>query len=237
MTNLSDERLSSLIDGELDDTQQRHAIDALIHDADARERWERFHLASDALHGNLPGAIDPRFASRVMAAIEDEPTILAPPPPRKPSVSTDSTDHAPARASFSKRFAGLAVAASVAAIAVMGVESLYHEDPMAPRNQQVAESKAEPSEYIRLARQPSAPLGATLASSNAPLATSAAGPSLAARAEMLRAHPEIARRIDPRLHKYLINHSQQAARSNIQGVMPYARIVTYPGVPQRPVQQ
>ncbi len=71
MTNLSDERLSSLIDGELDDTQRRHAMDALDSDAEARDRWERFHLASDALHGNLPDAIDPRFASRVMAAIED----------------------------------------------------------------------------------------------------------------------------------------------------------------------
>ena len=234
MTNLSDEQLSSLIDGELDEAQQRHAFDALDRDVEARDRWERFHLASDALHGNLPRAIDPRFASRVMAAIEDEPTILAPPPPRKPSVSTH---HAPARSSFSKRFAGMAVAASVAAIAVMGVESLYREDPAAPRSQQLAENNTAPSEYIRLAKQPTPPLGATLASVNAPLVTSAAGPSLAVRAEMLRAHPEIAQRIDPRLHKYLINHSQQAARSNIQGVMPYARIVTYPGAQQRSVQR
>ena len=234
MTNLSDERLSSLLDGELDDTQQRHAIDALGGDAEARDRWERFHLASDALHGNLPDAIDPQFASGVMAAIEDEPTILAP-PPRKSSASTVHA-HTPSR--LSKRFAGLAVAASVAAIAVMGVESLYHEDPAAPLNQQVAESAAPPSEYIRLAQQPSPSRVATLASVNTPLATPpAAAPSLKARAEMLRTHPDIARRIDPRLHKYLLNHSQQTARSNIQGVMPYARIVTYPGVQQRSVQR
>jgi len=99
MTNLSDERLSSLldVDDELDDTQQRHAIDALGGDAKARDSWERFHLASDALHGNLPDAIDPQFASRVMAAIEDEPTILAP-PPRKSSASTVHA-HAPSRLS------------------------------------------------------------------------------------------------------------------------------------------
>jgi len=230
MTNLSDERLSSLIDGELDDTQQRHAMDTLGSDAEARDRWERFHLASDALHGNLPDAIDPRFASRVMAAIEDEPTILAPPPPRKSSVSTA---HARTPSSFSKRFAGLAVAASVAAIAVMGVESLYHNDPAVPLNQQVAENNTPQSGFVRLAKQPSPPAAATLASVNAPLATSPA-----VRAEILRAHPDIARRIDPRLHKYLINHSQLAARSNIQGVMmPYARIVTYPGAQQRSVQR
>ncbi|HEX22483.1 MAG TPA: hypothetical protein ENH21_03540, partial [Chromatiales bacterium] len=213
-----------------------HAIDALGGDAEARERWERFHLASDALHGNLPEAIDPQFASRVMAAIEDEPTILAP-PPRKSSAPTVRT-HTSSR--LSKRFAGFAVAASVAAIAVMGVESLYHEDPVAPLNQQVAENNTLPSEYIRLAKQPSLPATTSLASVNAPLTISpslVAAPSLTARAEMLRAHPDIARRIDPRLHKYLLNHSQQTARSNIQGVMPYARIVTFPGVQQGSVQR
>ncbi len=250
MSNLSDERLSSLLDGELDDTQQRHAVDALGGDAEARERWERFHLAGDALHGDLAEAIDPRFASRVMAAIDDEPAILAPSLPRQSSTSTSSTrTHAPSR--LSKRFAGLAVAASVAAVAVMGVESLYHEDPAAPFNQQVAENNTPPSDYIRLAKQPSLPAAASLASVvNAPLMISPlavpsplaassplAAPSQTARAEMLRAHPDIVRRIDPRLHKYLIDHSQQAARSNIQGVVPYARIVTYPGVQQRPVQR
>ncbi len=240
MSNLSDERLSSLLDGELDDTQQRHAIDALGGDAKARERWERFHLAGDALHGNLAEAIDPRFASRVMAAIDDEPAILAP----SPRPSSASTPHTPAPSRLSKRFAGLAVAASVAAIAVMGVESLYHEDPAAPLDQQAAkntQNTSPPSEYIRLAKQPSLPAATPLASVvNAPLTVSPsplAGPSLTARAEMFRAHPDIVRRIDPRLHKYLINHSQQAARSNIQGAMPYARIVTYPGVQQRPVQR
>ncbi len=237
MSNLSDERLSSLLDGELDDTQQRHAIDALSGDAGARERWERFHLAGDVLHGDLAEAIDPRFTSRVMAAIDDEPAILAPPPPRQ---SSTTRTHAPSR--LSKRFAGLAVAASVAAVAVMGVESLYHEDPAAPLNQQVAENTSPPSEYIRLAKQPSLSTAAPLASVvNAPLTAPSsplAAPSLTARTEMFRAHPEIVRHIDPRLHKYLINHSQQAARSNIQGVMPYARIVTYPGVQQqRPVQR
>ncbi|VAX00014.1 hypothetical protein MNBD_GAMMA20-1829 [hydrothermal vent metagenome] len=242
MSNLSDERLSSLLDGELDDTQQRHAVDALGGDVEARERWERFHLAGDALHGDLAEAIDPRFAARVMAAIDDEPAILAPSLPRQSSTSSTRT-HAPSR--LSKRFAGLAVAASVAAVAVMGVESLYHEDPAAPFNQQVAENNAPPSDYIRLAKQPSLPAAASLASVvNAPLMISPlvvpsplAVPSQTARAEMLRAHPDIVRRIDPRLHKYLINHSQQAARSNIQGVMPYARIVTYPGVQQRSVQR
>ncbi len=248
MSNLSDERLSSLLDGELDDTQQRHAVDALGGDAEARERWERFHLAGDALHGDLAEAIDPRFASRVMAAIDDEPAILAPSLPRQSSTSTSTSTsstrtHAPSR--LSKRFAGLAVAASVAAVAVMGVESLYHEDPAAPFNQQVAENNTPPSDYIRLAKQLSLPAAASLASVvNAPLMISPlavpsplAAPSQTARAEMLRAHPDIVRRIDPRLHKYLIDHSQQAARSNIQGVVPYARIVTYPGVQQRPVQR
>lgn len=237
MSNLSDEQLSSLLDGELDESRRRHALEALSHDAEARERWERFNLARDALHGNLPDGIDLQFSSRVRAAIDDEPAILAP-PPRNPAASTDAPAgeiHAPSR--FSRRFAGLAVAASVAAMAVMGVETLYRDDPAAPGGAQLAQGTDAQPDFVRLAKRPVPPAPA-MAPVNTPQASTMTNPSLAAaRVEVLRAHPEIVRRIDPRLHKYLINHSQQAARSNIQGVMPFARIVTYPGAQHQSVQR
>lgn len=237
MSNLSDERLSSLLDGELDEPQRRDAIEALSRDSEARERWERLNLASDALHGNLPEGIDMGFSSRVMAAIADEPAILAP-PPRNSTVSDSvapASIHAPSR--FGRRVAGLAVAASVAALAVMGVDTLYRDDPAAPVPAQLAQKGDASSGYARIAKQSLQP-AATLASVNAPVAGAVPDATLAAaRAEVLRAHPELIRRIDPRLHKYLINHSQQAARANIQGAMPYARIVTYPGVQHQSVQR
>lgn len=233
MTNLSDEQLSSLLDGELDDTQQRHAIDALGRDSKAREQWHRLHLARDVMHGNLPDGIDLQFSSRVMAAIDDEPAILSPATHNASPSSSAPVSHGRISSSFSKRFAGLAVAASVAAVAVMGVESLYRDDPSAPAKQQVATAAAPQSEFVRLAKQPLAP-AATLASINA----SAANPvTTSGGTGVLVVRQDGARRIDPRLHKYLINHSQQAARANVQGVMPYARIVTYPGAHQPSVQR
>lgn len=249
MNNLSDEQLSSLLDGELDEMQCQEAIDVLCRDSKARKQWARFHLASDALHGNLPDAIDPNFASRVMAAIDDEPAILAP-PPHQSATSTPSpaVSSAPASnvvqhpSSFSKRFAGLAVAASVAAMAVMGVETLYRDDSSAPVSQQVAQVNAtQQSEFARLAPSQGASL-ATLASVKASgsLSTSTGAANTAGATIRPGVHvvsQAVPRRIDPRLHKYLINHSQQAARSNVQGIMPYARIVTYAGMHQQPVQR
>lgn len=233
MSNLSDERLSSLLDGELDGVQRRQVIDELGQDAASREQWSRFNLASDALHGNLPDAIDLQFSARVMAAIDDEPAILAP-TSTTTRIDTTSPTATPASitripSSFSKRFAGLAVAASVAAVAVLGVESMYQQDPTAPRGQQVATASAPAAATARLAEQSRA---ASLAAAGQPQPT-----TVSARSGVLVAQQAEARRIDPRLHKYLINHSQQAARANVQGVMPYARIVTYAGMHRQPVQR
>ncbi len=250
MTNLSDEQLSSLLDGELDEIQQKEAIEVLGNDDKAREQWYRYHLARDAMHGNLPDGINLQFSARVMAAIDAEPAILAPSPHSISSTSSNTSTETSAppasvtsidqtstssSSSISKRFAGLAVAASVAAVAVMGVETFYRADPSASGSQQVAAVNAPQTEFVRLAKQPLAQSAtATLASVNAP----------AVQATTVSAHPGVyaprqdgSRRIDPRLHKYLINHSQLAARSNVQGVMPYARIVTYAGMRQQSVQR
>jgi sigma-E factor negative regulatory protein RseA len=200
MTNQSDERISSLVDGELDEQERRRTLTAMEADAGLRRQWERYHLASDALRNNLPQAIDTGFAGRVMAALKDEPTVLAP-PPSKPAAA-----HAP----LSKRLAGVAVAASVAAVAVLGVQTMYRDDAAMNPQQQLA--KAAPgrnSEVLQVAETP---------------------------ANLARTLPaQSVHHFDPYLNKYLLDHNQQAARMGIQGVMPYARIVAYPAtIPQDP---
>ncbi len=226
MTNLSDERLSSLMDDELDENDRRLAIEALLKDGEQRARWGRYHLASDALHHTLPERIDPHFAARVMAAIEQEPTILAPPPPRREAEAPAEAQRPAAVAGMGKRFTGMAVAASVAMLAVLGVQ-VFHDNP--PSGAPVVASvDSTPMPSNTLARLPQPPMsGVTLAS---------VGSSSARRNQ---GHPPIdLQRIDPRLQKYLINHSQQVSRATLQGAMPYARLVAQPGVVlQRPVQR
>jgi sigma-E factor negative regulatory protein RseA len=105
------EHLSSLIDGELDAHEAAAVLDALCKDAELQRRWSDLQLVGDALRSTDVAACHVGgFCARVSRALADEPTILAPPPAR-PAVP---------------RYAlpGLAVAASIAAIAFVAVPLL-----------------------------------------------------------------------------------------------------------------
>ena len=94
MTDQFDEKISSLVDGELGEAEHQQTVTSMLTDEEKCCCWERYHLISNAMKRNLPHAIDCQFASRVKAEIDNEPTVLAPP-------SHKST-------SFGKRMAGLA---------------------------------------------------------------------------------------------------------------------------------
>ncbi|HEC18100.1 MAG TPA: hypothetical protein ENI97_02015 [Gammaproteobacteria bacterium] len=211
MTNPSDERLSALLDGELDGQERQAALDKLLDSEHQRKAWGRYHLIGDTLKRSLPGGIDHGFSSRVMAALADEPTVLAP----------------PVRAPWGQRLAGLAVAASVAAVAVLGVQFMYQQDAQAPA-QQLAKLPANGG------AAPAAPLSQqNIARAAIPHPT--IQPSMQARIQTVTQTSGIKRipktpmqRFHPRLNKYLIDHNQQAAGASMQGMIPYARIVAYP---------
>lgn len=103
------EMLSSVIDGET--TIDDKLIDEINADEALRAHWQRYHLIRDVLTHHLPeqGAVD--VSAGVMAALRDEPTILA---PRRKRISHK----------VMKQAAGLAVAASVATVAVMSVQTM-----------------------------------------------------------------------------------------------------------------
>lgn len=96
------QELSTLMDGELDAHEAERAIRTVCGNEDLKQKWQEYHLIGDALRGG-----EPRRAAacrRIMAAIEEEPTVLA---PRR---------RLPANAG---RIA-FAAAASVATVAVVG---------------------------------------------------------------------------------------------------------------------
>jgi len=94
------ERISALMDGELDDTAAGTAIDALRRDRAAFEAWRTYHLISDAMRDTR--LLSEGFTASLGERLAAEPTVLAPLPggPRQ-------------------RFA-LAAAASVAAVSLVG---------------------------------------------------------------------------------------------------------------------
>ena len=104
------ERISILLDGEMDRNDAAAAIAALCADPALRRHWHELHRVGDALRSEEVAALDAAdFCSRVAASIAAEPTVLAP--------------RAALAASGMRRYwmPGLAVAASAAAVAFIAV--------------------------------------------------------------------------------------------------------------------
>lgn len=83
------DELSALMDDALDSQEAASALDQLARNADLRQDWETYHLIGDSLRQGAEPApsLAPDFTSRVMAALDDEPTVLAPRTPmRRPSL-------------------------------------------------------------------------------------------------------------------------------------------------------
>ncbi|HKU48239.1 MAG TPA: sigma-E factor negative regulatory protein [Burkholderiales bacterium] len=70
------ERLSELMDGELDDKSAAHVIEALRHDRDAVQTWRTYQLISDALRESRVLSAD--FTARFSERLAAEPTVFAP---------------------------------------------------------------------------------------------------------------------------------------------------------------
>lgn len=93
-------RVSALMDGELEDHEIEDTLRALRREEALRSEWADYQLVGAALREDEPLAID--VTAKVMAALEMEPTVLAP---------------APRRAEW--RRPAMALAASAAGVAVV----------------------------------------------------------------------------------------------------------------------
>lgn len=138
MTDVRDERLSALLDGELDNDEARAAWQELHQDSDHQQRWTRYELIGDTLRNNLPEQLPLNLAARISDALEDEPPLLAP-------TGEDVLQAAPPKKRLTARIwqpvAGLAVAASVAVVAVIGLQhQAGQEFPGGLTGSQVAEN-------------------------------------------------------------------------------------------------
>ena len=73
------ERISVLLDGEMDRAEAAAAIAALSADAALRRHWHEWHVVGDALRSHEVAASDSKgFCVRLAAIIAAEPTVLAP---------------------------------------------------------------------------------------------------------------------------------------------------------------
>jgi len=70
------DRISALMDGELDDQTAARMLEVLASDREGRDAWSTYHLISDALGKSR--MLSEGFSERVAAALAAEPTVLAP---------------------------------------------------------------------------------------------------------------------------------------------------------------
>ena len=128
------ERISALMDGELDERAAGEAIDALRREGEAIDAWRVYHLISDGMRDRRVHSEG--FTARFSVRLAAEPTVLAPSSlPGKSPV---------------QRFA-LAAAASIAAVALVGWLA-FAPQPQAPQPVAQAEPSVTPAMSVPLPR-------------------------------------------------------------------------------------
>ncbi|MDX1432463.1 MAG: sigma-E factor negative regulatory protein [Gammaproteobacteria bacterium] len=195
MSGNDEESLSALMDGELTGASETRAIDALLGQAELGRRWARYHLIRAALRQELHG--DP--GASLHLAVRER---LA----REPAHHTRAASARPARRAVLRPVAGLALAASVAAVAILGLQGRDDDEPPAA-TELAASSPAEsaaPAPTASLARATPAGVG--------PAGTQTTGEARPAAFD------------GGGLDRYLVRHNEYVS-GGMRGILPYARIV------------
>jgi sigma-E factor negative regulatory protein RseA len=119
------DRLSALMDGELDDKSAAEVIEALGRNREAVQTWRTYQLISDAMRQSR--VLSEGFTARLAERLAAEPTVLAPralqPEPR--------------------RWYALSAAASLAAVALVGWLAFAPQPELAPGPAPVAQVQPE----------------------------------------------------------------------------------------------
>jgi sigma-E factor negative regulatory protein RseA len=153
------DQLSALIDGEFDIESAEHLITSAKSGSELKSCWAHYHLIGDSMRGDIAMRYD--FSQRVMSALENEPTVLAPNTVSETpalQANTGAASRASSIANYkSSKF--WSVAASAAAVMFVGAmvaqQQLSAPEQLAP----VEIAQSVPTEYLQ-AHQAAAPNGA-----------------------------------------------------------------------------
>jgi sigma-E factor negative regulatory protein RseA len=115
-----DELLSALVDDELTLADTDSQLAALAEEPARRDTWARYQLIGTAIRRGVPEVYDPGLARRIQAAIGDTLPDFDEAEPGLPTPGTASPD-------WKRTASGIAMAASVAAVALFGVR--YFAEP------------------------------------------------------------------------------------------------------------
>lgn len=183
------EQLSALMDGELPVAERDLLLRRVSAEPELRDWWRRQHRSREVMRNEVSPLMEVDLSVRVMEALSDAAAMHAP--------QTAVRSHGP---SWWRPVAGLAVAASVATVAILGVQGLQQEAdaPTLIAERVPAENLSGPI-WSRSPR-------------NAAITTVATGDGAGNSR-------------DPRLDAYLASHAEQAMMLGSSGWLPYSRIV------------
>ena len=182
------QKLSSLMDGETDNHAE-HTISELITSESLRKTWRRYHLISDALNGNLPALLDWDLAGKIASEIAKEPIPIA--------------GYRVVTRRFLRPAAGLAIAASVAAIAILGIQQ--------------NSDRTQERTPIQLADTQLPQINANISSYTFPASSNAVSSQIENTGDV---EPNL------RLNSYLVNYNEiRTSQTGVQGIIPYVRII------------
>jgi sigma-E factor negative regulatory protein RseA len=133
-------KLSGLMDGELAEHEAQVLFAELRHDEALRNRWLEYQVIGDALKGERN--LDTELTGCVMAALDAEPTVLAP--------KTSSLHRKGLHSNV------LALAATIAGVAVVGWLALG--TGRAPQPETLAQQAPAPAAVLAVNETPSAPV-------------------------------------------------------------------------------
>jgi sigma-E factor negative regulatory protein RseA len=185
------ESLSALLDDEANELEVERVLSRIAADAELRQAWVRYNVAQSASTGHACAHLQLDISEQVRASIDDS-----------------TRGKGTLRNRLLQPLASLAVAASVAAVVVVGGQQIAGLDSDSYSGQAVAGS-VSPVGMVNS-------LGAT--SVQASYGTRAL-PVLQPTAGT--AYQELARQ---RLHKYMQEHAEHAALNSPGGLVPFARV-------------
>lgn len=204
MNKQIDEQLSALADGELERDQLRFLLRRVAVDPALPLRWERYHVARQALRRQETFVLRPGFAAAVMQQLAQEPALRA------------------RGGQWLRWGTGGAIAASVAVAALVLTRPAETPTSLATRNPLAASPIAiaaapvsastivapSPGEIRPPLLLPSAPVDASPASFGTEIGANAV--------------------LDPRLQSYVVRHYQAVGGNGQSGFVPYVLLTLPP---------
>lgn len=189
------EKLSQLLDGELSEFERHRILNEMGNDVgssnELRNRWERYHLIRAAMRNELSPVPPRQFADRVVTALHSEP------PARGPLIR-------PGMRRAVQIAGGMAIAASVATIAVFNLRPVVAPVPVTPPLASVAPGPGDEPVALAAVSQTQTQTGTQIKPQTVAANTATAGADI---------------------NPYLVQHSEAAG--TMGAWRPYVRVVSH----------